>query len=102
MVLITEISDIKLAIITWEIDEPSDLLDDLKEIDWRCSGYITVTESAMESMEEYADMDSVDMLDLETIGIPDGKLGLIDIDIIKANFSKVWKKIVSKLEDLDD
>lgn len=102
MVLMTEIDDIRIAIITWEIDEPSDLLDDLKEIDWRCNGYITVTESTMEAMEEYADMDSADMLDLETIGIPDGKLGLIDVDIIKANFSKVWKKIESKLEELDD
>lgn len=102
MVLITETENIRLVIITWEIDEPSDLLDDLKEINIRCKGYITVTESAMESMEEYSDLSQYDSSDTETLGISDGKLGYIDIDIIKANFSKVWKKINNVMEELDD
>lgn len=101
MVMITDVEDKTILLVTWEIDEPSDLIWDLKEVTgYKCEGYVVITDATMDALEEYSN--ELDFYDLETVGISDGKLNIIDSDIIKANFSKVWNKITRKLAELND
>ena len=101
MVLMTEVNEYLILIVTWEIDEPSDLMYDIKEVTgYSCDSYIVITDGTMEAIEEYSE--ELDFYDLETIGISDGKLCIIDADILKANFSKVWNKLTRKMAELND
>lgn len=85
MILITEINDIKIALHTWEYDDPDNIIDDLKDEGYHVEASREISEDDMDVLIEHTESYNKDL-----------EIGEIDSDMIEIELPELFEE----LEDL--